>query len=180
MPGDTSPRRPRIDPTVEIVLLRPGFTLDHNPGWEWVLRHVQKATGWNNGQITVFAVITLLLGFFFSALPWLPRPEAWLAALLAELIALPYLMNRLVQCRPLLIPESILIALLFVWSKTDPNGPSWRKIILTGLAFGLATWMDGHGFCGDFCSPHLLWRGNGTSSFGCWPVGRWEPLSPPP
>jgi len=158
----------------QIILLRPGFTLDHNPGWEWLLRHVQKATGWNIGQITVFAVITLLLGFFFSALPWLPRPEAWLAALLAELIALPYLMNRLVQCRPLLIPESILIALLFVWSKTDSKGPSWRKLILTAAAFGLATWMDGAWFLWAFLFAafalarewrKLLWL------LACWSVG---------
>jgi hypothetical protein len=130
----------------QVVMLRPGFTLDHNPGWEWVLRRVQKASGWDLSQMTVFAVVTLLLSVFGSALPWLRRPEAWLAALLAELVALPYLMDRLVQIRPLLVPESILIALLFVWSRSDANGPSWLKILLTAAAFCLSTWIDGAWF----------------------------------
>jgi hypothetical protein len=158
----------------EVVLLRPDFTQDHNPGWEWVLRRVQKATGWDIGQMTVFAVVTLLLGVFYSALPWLRRPEAWLTALLAELIALPYLMDRLVQIRPLLVPESILIALLFVWSRNDPQGPSWWKIILTSAAFCLSTWIDGAWFLWGFLFAafflarqwhKLLWL------LGCWAVG---------
>jgi hypothetical protein len=130
----------------QVVILRQGFTMDHNPGWEWILRRVERATGWDLGRMTVFAVVTPLWSVFCSALPWLRRPEAWLAALLAELVALPYLMDRLVQCRPLLFPESILIALLFVWSKQDPNGPSWFKIIFTAIAFCLSTWIDGAWF----------------------------------
>ena len=158
----------------QVAVLRPGFTLDHNPGWEWVLRRVERATGWDTGQITVFAVIALLLSVFYSALPWLRRPEAWLAALLAELIALPYLMNRLVQCRPLLIPEGILIALLLVWSRNDPRGPSWWKIILTSAAFCLSTWIDGAWFLWGFLFGafilarewrKLLWL------LGCWAAG---------
>jgi len=158
----------------QIVVLRPGFTMDHNPGWGWVLRRVEKATGWNTGQITVFAVITLLLSIFYSALPWLRRPEAWLAALLAELVALPYLMDRLVQCRPLLIPEGILIALLFVWSRKDSGNPSWQKILLTTAGFCLATWIDGAWFLWGFLFAafflarewrKLLWL------LGCWVVG---------
>ena len=158
----------------EVVVLRPGFTLDHNPGWEWVLRCVQKATGWHIEQMTMFAVMALLLGVFYSALPWLRRPETWLAALLAELVALPYLMDRLVQCRPLLVPESVLIALLFVWSKNDPEGPSWWKIILTSAAFCLSTWIDGTWFLWGFLFAafflarewrKLLWL------LACWAVG---------
>ena len=45
----------------QVVMLRPGFTLDHNPGWEWVLRRVQKASGWDLGQMTVFAVVATCL-----------------------------------------------------------------------------------------------------------------------
>src|SRR5258708_21215490 len=42
----------------EIIVLRPRFTMHHNPGWQWALRHAQKATGWDIGQMTVFAVTT--------------------------------------------------------------------------------------------------------------------------
>jgi hypothetical protein len=158
----------------QVVVLRPGFTMDHNPGWEWVLRRVQKATGWNIEQMTVFAVITLLLSIFFSALPWLRRPEAWLAALLAEMVTLPDLMGRLVQIRPLLIPEGILIALLFVWSRKDLSGPSWWKIILTTTAFCLSTWIDGAWFLWGFLFAAFIlareWR-KLLGLLGCWLVG---------
>jgi hypothetical protein len=158
----------------QVVVLRSGFKMDHNPGWEWVLRRVERATGWDIGQITVFAVIALLLSVFYSALPWLRRPEAWLAALLAELVALPYLMDRLVQCRPLLIPEGMLIALLFVWSRMDPKGQLWLKLLFTTAAFCLATWIDGAWFLWGFLFAafilarewrKLLWL------LGCWAVG---------
>ncbi|HZF01932.1 MAG TPA: hypothetical protein VE344_08560 [Methylomirabilota bacterium] len=158
----------------EIIVLRPGFTMDHNPGWEWVLRHAQEATGANIGQMTVFAVIALLLCFFYSALPWLRRPEAWLATLLAEMVALPYLMGRLDQIRPLLVPESILIVLLFVWSRDDSKNPSRLKLVLTAAAFCLSTWIDGAWFLwgflfAAFCLARrwrdLLWL------MACWLVG---------
>ncbi len=158
----------------QIVVTRPGFSLDHNPGWEWVLRHLQKATGWNLEQMTLFAIVSLLLGIFLAALPWLRRPEAWLAALLAELIVLPELMSRLCQIRPLLIPEGILIALLFAWSKMDLGKPSRLKLILTAAAFCLATWTDGAWFLWAFLFaaffmarawPRLLWL------LACWLAG---------
>jgi hypothetical protein len=158
----------------QIVVLRPGYALDHNPGWEWVLRHLQKATGWNLEQMTVFAVIALLLALFLSAIPWLHRPEAWLAALLAELIVLPDLMVRLVQIRPLLIPEGILIALLFVWSRNDPEKPSWLKLSLTTAAFCLSTWIDGAWFLWGFLFAAFFLARAWSRLFwllACWLVG---------
>lgn len=134
----------------DVIVQRPGFALDHNPGWEWVLRHLQRTTGWNLEQLTVFAIATLLLALFVAPLPWLRRPEAWLAALLAELIVLPYLMVRLGQIRPLLIPEAVLVALLLGWSKEEPARPSWPKLILTCAGFCIATWIDGAWFLWAF------------------------------
>jgi len=158
----------------DVIVQRPGFALDHNPGWDWVLRHLRKLTGGNLEQMTVFAIIILLLALFVPALPWLRRPEAWLAAWLAELIVLPFLMVRLVQIRPLLIPEGILVALLFGWAKADRQRPSWLKLTLTIAAFSVATWIDGGWFLWGFLFaafflarawPRLGWL------VTCWVVG---------
>src|SRR5689334_9053817 len=43
----------------DIVVQRPGFTMDHNPGWEQVLHSVEKVTGWDIEGMTVFAIVTL-------------------------------------------------------------------------------------------------------------------------
>jgi hypothetical protein len=161
-------------PDNQIVVLRPEFTMDHNPGWEWVLRHVERPTGWNVEQITVLAVVSSLLIFFCSALPWLRRPEAWLAALLAALVALPYLMDRLVQCRPLLISEGVLIGLLFAWSNDNLKKPSWLKIGLTVVGFSLSTWMHGAWYLWVFVLGAFFLGRAWSAVFWltiCWMVG---------
>ncbi len=158
----------------EIIVLRPGFTMDHNPGWEWILRHVQRVTNWNIEGMTVFAVFTLLFILFCSALPWMSRPEAWLAAWLAQLVVLPELMSRLDQIRPLLIPESILIALLFVWSKPDSKNFSQLKLVLTAMAFCLSTWIDGAWFLWGFLFAAFFLARRWRDLFQllmCWALG---------
>jgi hypothetical protein len=51
----------------------------------------------------------MMLCVYLAGLPWLRRPEAWMAALLAQMVALPNLMMRLDQGRPFLVSEGVLI-----------------------------------------------------------------------
>src|SRR6185437_1074110 len=110
--------------------------MDHSPGWEVLLRFLHFKTGWGREALMAFSVVGLMLCVFYAPLPWLRRPEAWLAALLAQMLAIPELMTRLTQARPLLITEGILIAILFAWSKPDDRKPSPLKIALTCIGFG--------------------------------------------
>lgn len=130
-------------PYTDIVVMRPEYVMDHSPGWEWVLRFAHRLTGLNRDGLVSLSVVALLLFLFVLPLLWLRRPEAWLAALLAELVAIPELMTRFVQTRPFLISEGILIALLFAWWKPGLNAPSWQKLLLTSIAFAASAWMHG-------------------------------------
>ena len=130
-------------PYNQILLLRSEYSMDHSPGWEWLLKVLHQKAGWNLDALVTFSVVGLMLCVFYAPLPWLRRPEAWLAALLAQMLAIPELMTRLTQARPLLITEGILIAILFAWSKPSPKNPSWLKLTLTCLGISLSVWMHG-------------------------------------
>src|SRR6202012_1082177 len=125
-------------PYTQILLLRSEYSMDHSPGWDGLLKFMRKEMGWNEDALMSFSIIGLMLCIFYAPLPWLQRPEAWLAALLAQMVAIPELMIRLTQARPLLLTEGILIALLFSWSKPEAKGPSPLKIILTCIGFALS------------------------------------------
>jgi hypothetical protein len=129
-------------PYTDIILLCKEYTTDQSPGWEWILRLVQRASGWNADSLMSFSVISLMLCVFFAPLPWVRRPEAWLAALLAQMVAIPELMTRLTQARPYLLTEAVLIAILFSWSKAGAK-ISWPKIIFTTIGIALSTWIHG-------------------------------------
>jgi hypothetical protein len=71
------------------------------------------------------------------------RPEAWLAALLAQMVAIPDLMGRLTQGRPYLISDAVLICLLLGWGREPQATPRWPKLALSCAAFAISAWMHG-------------------------------------
>ena len=130
-------------PYTEIVVMRSTYQMDHSPGWDWLLRQLHEKAAFTKDQLVSFSLGALILGFFLAPLPWMRRPEAWLAALLAELVAIPELMTRLTQARPLLITEALCMAVLISWCRPGPVAPSWRKVIFTTAAIALSTWLHG-------------------------------------
>jgi hypothetical protein len=154
-------------PYNEIVVMRPGYKIDHSPGWEWLLRLLHQKAGLGQDALVGFSVIVLLLCFFFAPLPWLRCPEAWLAVLLMEFLARPTLLgNRLTQGRPFLLTEGFLIVVLLAWSKPNSDKPSWLKIALTCMGFGLSVWIHGAWY---------LWVVPLAAFFlaGAWRAGLW-------
>ena len=115
-------------PYSQIVVMRPEYVVDHSPGWEWLLGALHRALGWDEDALIGFSIASLLLWIFCLPLLWLRRPEAWLAAILAQMIAIPELMTRWTQARPYLVTEGVLMALLFSWSKNEPKNPPWWKL----------------------------------------------------
>lgn len=130
-------------PYNEIIAFNGYYQTDQSPGWEWLLGLLHHQAGWSEEALMTFSVISLMLCVFYAPLTWLRRPEAWLAALLAQMIAIPEVMTRLSQARPFLITEGILIAILFAWSRPEEKNPSWPKIIFTFIGICLSTWMHG-------------------------------------
>jgi hypothetical protein len=161
-------------PYSEIVVMTPEYTVDHSPGWEWLLGMLNHAFGWGEDALMSFSIISLLLWIFCLPLIWFRRPEAWLAAILAEMIAIPELMIRWVQARPFILTQGVLIALLLAWGKEKSEKPSWPKLVLTTCGFALAIWMHGIWyfwvllFVAFFLAQR--WR-DGFRLAGCWMVG---------
>src|ERR1700689_526297 len=75
-------------PYSEIVVMRPEYVVDHSPGWEWLLGALHRAANWNEDELMSFSVGSLLLLLFCLPLVWVRCPEAWLAAILAQMIAI--------------------------------------------------------------------------------------------
>jgi hypothetical protein len=161
-------------PYSEIIIMRPEYVIDHSPGWEWFLGALHRALGWKEDALMSFSITSLILWIFCLPLRWLRRPEAWLAAILAQMLAIPELMTRWVQARPFLVTEGVLIALLFAWCKDERENPPWRKIFLTSAGFALAVWMHGSWYLwmllvGAFFLAQR-WRA-GFWLTGCWMAG---------
>jgi hypothetical protein len=161
-------------PYSQIVIMRPEYVVDHSPGWEWLLGRLHRALGWDEDALMAFSITSLLLWIFCLPMVWVRRPEAWLAAILAQMVAIPELMTRWVQARPYLVTEGVLMALLFSWSKTEGKNPSWRKLCLTCAGFALAVWMHGIWyFWVVLLAAFFLaqrWR-DGLWLAGCWVAG---------
>jgi len=161
-------------PYSEIVVMRPQYVVDHSPGWEWALGVLQRTLGWNEDALITFSVASMALCVLCFPLIWVRHPEAWLAAVLAQMIAIPQLMDRFTQGRPFLLSEGIVMALLFSWSKVQDLNPSWSKVALTCLGFALSVWMHGSWylwvllFAAFFLAQR--WRA-GLWLVGCWVVG---------
>ncbi len=130
-------------PYSEIVVMRPEYVVDHSPGWEWFLGVLHKTLGMGEDSLLGFSLVAMALCVFWLPLIWVKHPEAWLAALLAQSIAIPDLINRFVQGRPYLLTEGIMMALLFSWSKEERRIPPWWKIALTCLGFTLSVAVHG-------------------------------------
>jgi hypothetical protein len=161
-------------PYSEIVVMRPEYVVDHSPGWEWLLGALHRAANWSEDELMSFSVGSLLLLLFCLPLVWVRCPEAWLAAILAQMVAIPELMTRWTQGRPFLLTEAILIALLFSWSRLGAERPPWWKIAATCLGFCLSVWMHGAWylwvllFAAFFLAQR--WRA-GFWLAACWVVG---------
>jgi hypothetical protein len=161
-------------PYSEIVVMRPEYVVDHSPGWEWLLGVLHRAIGWNEDALMSFSIFTMLACVLCFPLLWLRHPEAWLAAVLLELIAIPELMTRWTQARPYLLTEGVLMGLLFSWSKEDGIRPPWWKVAATFIGFSLSVWMHGAWYLWVLLFTAFFlaqrWR-VGFWLIGCWVAG---------
>jgi len=161
-------------PYSEIVVMRPQYVVDHSPGWEWLLGVLRRAAGWEEDALISFSVAGMMLVLLCFPLIWMRHPEAWLAAVLVQMIAIPELMTRWTQGRPYLLSEGILMALLLSWSKEQGRNPPWWKVGLTCLGFALSAWVHGSWYLWVLLLAAFFlaqrWRA-GLWLAGCWGIG---------
>lgn len=144
-------------PWPDILVLGKSFELDHNLGWHALLGAVHRATGWGAESLVVFCVVGLFLLVNGAVLPFLKRPEAWLAALLAAMLVSD-VPQRFLLGRPFAISIAVLMVILL---ETQKAGPSLKHfagftVLLVLCTFFHGVWylwlvpLAAFGFAGQF------------------------------
>lgn len=121
-------------PWSEILVLGQPYSVDHNFGWELLLRWVHLGTQADAERLVDLSVLGLFVLFGCVPLIGLRRPEAWLGVLLLFAVAWPPLTTRLLIGRPLLVSSAVLLMLLCLGHRRDFAPPRWPMIAaLSGL-----------------------------------------------
>lgn len=127
----------------DILVLRDGLMADHNPGWHQFLGLVHRFTGGDTEFLVIFSIGLLFVIVAWAGLPWLARPEAWLAALAIMAAATPQLALRLTLGRPFLLTVAVVITLLFWWQRPGMERASPAVMIVSSVMIAVAVWLHG-------------------------------------
>jgi hypothetical protein len=113
-------------PWSEILVLN-GNYIDHEFGWNLLLRKIYLWTLWDGDQLVVFSVVALFVVVGWSAMACLKRPESWLATLALVSMA-SGLLSRLMLGRPFVLSMAALMVILLLWQRHGPSPPKLRNI----------------------------------------------------
>lgn len=158
----------------DILVLRPDFQTDHNPGWHWVLGQVHQL-----GQLGPDGLVTLsVVGLFVLAL-LLPialtdRPEAWIGALLVATIAFPAVIHRVLLGRPFALTMAATLLILMLWTRKEQEKPKPGLLALTTGLLALSAWIHGGWYLFSLVIAAFFLSGRTGSALrltGCWLVG---------
>ncbi len=125
----------------EILVVGDNFKIDHNLGWHAILGALHQVLNWDVETLVIFSVAGLFLLANGVVLPWLKRPEAWLAALLAAMI-ISDLPQRLMLGRPFALTIAALMTILFAVQKSTPGLKNFFLFtaVITGCTFVHGVW----------------------------------------
>lgn len=116
----------------EILVLNRTYVIDHEFGWQWLLREIYLWSHCTPGTLVTLSVVILFVLAAGVAVVWLKRPEAWLVALIAAALASDIVI-RLTLGRPFLLTTAGMLTILFFWKTQDPPARNW----------GTALWITG-------------------------------------
>ena len=159
-------------PWKEILVMQERFSMDHNPGWHAVLGTLHNLTGWGTDSLVAFSVVSLFVLFGVCSMPWLCRPEAWLATLLTFAIVSPSIIGRMSLGRPFILTMVVLVVVMILWTRRERI--TWPILTGTTLMMALSVWIHGSWYL--LCLPigaFLLcaqWQ-KGLALTGCWLIG---------
>jgi hypothetical protein len=158
----------------QILVMRDDFQIDPSPGWQAILAWIHNWQNCSAETLVVFSVIALMLLVTLSALPWLRRPEAWLAALFAAAIFVPACTTRFARGRPYILTDAVLITILFLWSRQENDRPRRLALALTPLLVAASAWIHGSWYLLCLPAAAILFAGFWRSAFWygcCWLAG---------
>ena len=155
-------------PWSEILVLRPGITMDSHPGWHALLGAWHQGFGGGPDTLVVVGVVALWLLVMGLAASLLARPEAWLLAVGATgvaTLATSDLMLRFFLGRPFLVSVAVLLLFCFRWQRLCADRWNWPWAAAFAGAAALSTWIHGSWYLLVLPLAGLLlarqWRGAG-------------------
>lgn len=157
-------------PWPEILVVGSNFKIDHNIGWHAILGALHHALNWNAESLIIFSVAALFILVNGAMLPWLKRPEAWLAVLLAAML-ISDLPQRFLLGRPFILTITVLMTLLFAVQKRKPD---WRMLALFTVLIGASSLIHGVWYlwllpvAGLFFAAQFQWS---ALIFAAWILG---------
>ena len=156
----------------EILVLQDKFSMDHNPGWHWILTQIHQVTGVGADGLLVVSFCGLMLLFTLSPLGWVRRPEAWVGALLVGMVFFPTMLVRYYYGRPFLFSVAVTLAILCLWRKDNKASPA--LLAVSTVLFALAAWIHGSWYLFGLVVAAFGLAGQWRSCFslaGCWLAG---------
>src|SRR5947209_14738867 len=161
-------------PWSEILVMRSDFLIDPHPGWHAILGLVHQIHNSGPESLVVLSVAGLSVLVSLAVLPWLRRPETWLAAILFAAICVPRMISRLHLGRPFLITIAVFLLLILMWTRLGQRKPGPLHLALSVLLIAFASWV--HGGWYQFVLPigALLCAGYWRATIyyaGCWLAG---------
>ena len=157
----------------EILVLNPVYKIDHEFGWSWLLRRICLWTNWGADKLVVFSMMILFLFASALVLPWLKRPEAWLATLMAAMLASD-VPQRFLLGRPFVVTAAGLMAILFLWQKYGSSPPKAWMLALMTVFFAASTFFHGPWYLWVLIFPAFFLAGEFRWCFwlgACWVAG---------
>ncbi len=125
----------------EILILRPGITMDSHVGWHAILEFIYNITGCSVDDLVVFSIVSLFTFFCIIPVFFLKRPEAWLVALLMIVVANFSTLWRMFLGRPFIFTMAVVVFLCFIWPRFKTKPVSWPSVIILTTLIAFATWI---------------------------------------
>lgn len=124
----------------EILVLRPGVTMDSHPGWHAILGVVHRLTGCGADGLVVFSIAFLFILFFLIPFFFLKRPEAWLTTIAITILTCTFF-QRFLLGRPYIFTMSTLLIMLFLWPKFETRRMDIAAFALLTFLIALSVWI---------------------------------------
>jgi len=158
----------------DILIMRGDFPIDPSPGWQAILTGIHQLQNCNAETLVVYSVAGLMLLVTLVSFIWLRRPEAWLGALMLAVVFIPACATRFMRGRPYILTDAVLIAILFLWSRTEKDSPARRALIFTPLLVASSAWIHGSWYMLVLPGAAILFAGYWRSALAyglCWLAG---------
>jgi hypothetical protein len=126
-------------PWSEILVVGGVFKMDQSVGWHGILGALHQALNWNAENLMIFSVVALFLIVNGALLPWLKRPEAWLAGLLAAMV-ISDLPQRWLLGRPFILTTTAAMTILLLVQRRPPD---LKNFLSCAAMIGACTFIHG-------------------------------------